>query len=205
MQDSEREFPRLSELRAISVSLNSPDAYFQINDTKFEDPIKKRYFRRIEDDLRGLDADAWDALKGAAAQRLLPTKDRGWQPLFDTLNEAKAYNHLVSIGCTSIAFIPRSRQQRVRTPDLQALSDSVKTFCEVKTINMSADEVERLRSGGVGTTLLTVEGEGRDLIAHLFKYRQCIANLLRERIEFGHDPASRIRKVGQGQVWHRWQ
>jgi hypothetical protein len=107
--------------------------------------------------LRGLDSDAWDALKDAAAQRLVRTKDRGWQPLFDILNEAKAYNHLVSIGCTSVQFIPRSKRHGERTPDLQALSNSVITFCEVKTINMSAEEVERLRSGGVGTTLMQVK------------------------------------------------
>jgi hypothetical protein len=154
---SEHDFPRLSELQVISVRLNSPDAYFQVADTKFTDPLKRTYFLRIEDDLRGLDADAWDALKGAAAQRLIRTKDRGWQPLFDTLNEAKAYNHLVYIGCMCIKFIPRSKKQGVRTPDLQAISGAVVAFCEVKTINMSADEIERLRSGGVGTTLLEVE------------------------------------------------
>jgi hypothetical protein len=157
MQFDEFEFRRLSELQAISVRVNSPEAFFQLNDTKFSDPLKLRYFRRIEDDLRGLDADAWDALKSAAARRLIRTKDRGWQPLFDTLNEAKAYNHLVAIGCTSVKFIPQSKTKRQRTPDLQALSDSVVTFCEVKTINVSDKEAERLRNGGVGTTLLTVE------------------------------------------------
>jgi hypothetical protein len=154
---SEHDFPRLSELQVISVRLNSPNAYFQAADTKFTDPLKRRYFLRIEEDLRSLDPDAWDALRNVAAQRLIRTKDRGWQPLFDALNEAKAYNHLVSIGCTSVKFIPRSKKQGGRTPDLQAMSNSVLTFCEVKTINLSAVEIERLRSSGIGTTLLEVE------------------------------------------------
>jgi hypothetical protein len=156
-QNGEHEFQRLTELQAISIRLNSPFAYFQVDDSKFTDPHKRNYFLNIERDLRGLDQIAWTALKAVAAERLLRTKDRGWQPLFDTLNEAKAYNHLASIGCTSIKFIPRSKQQRARTPDLEAISGTVKTFCEVKTINISANEVERLQNGGVGTTLLTVE------------------------------------------------
>jgi hypothetical protein len=56
-----------------------------------------------------------------------------------------------------VQFIPRSKQAGVRTPDLQAMSDSRTTICEVKTINISENEVERLRTGGVGTTLLAVE------------------------------------------------
>jgi hypothetical protein len=153
----ESDFPRLSELQAISVQLDSPDAYFQLNDTKFTDPIKRRYFLRIEDDLGGLDSQAWQSLKELAAQRLIRTQDRDWQPLFDALNEAKAYNHLVASGCTSVTFIPRSKKQGQRTPDLQAQLDSVLTICEVKTINMSAEEIQRLRSGGVGTTLVDVK------------------------------------------------
>jgi hypothetical protein len=152
---SEHDFPRLSELQVISVRLNSPDAYFQVADTKFTDPLKRTYFLRIEDDLRGLDADAWDALKGAAAQRLIRTKDRGWQPLFDTLDEAKAYNHLVYIGCMCIKFIPRSKKQGVRTPDLQAISGAVVAFCEVKTINMSAGKkLVKLRDAALYITKL---------------------------------------------------
>jgi len=145
--------------RTKSVALGAvySRAYFQVNDDKFSNPLKVRYFRRIENDLQGLDADAWDALKSAAARRLIRTKDRGWQPLFDTLNEAKAYNHPVAIGCTSVRFIPQSKNKGQRTPDLQAMSESVVTFCEVKTINMSDAEAERLRSGRVGTTLLLVE------------------------------------------------
>jgi hypothetical protein len=157
MKANDNEFQRLRELQAISVGLNSANAYFQPKDSKFTDPLKRKYFLRIEEDLRGLTFEAWGDLKEAAAQRLIRTKDRDWQPLFDTLNEAKAYNYLISIGCTSVQFIPRSRRAGVRTPDLQAMSGKQMTVCEVKTINISKNEIERLRNGGVGTTLLAVE------------------------------------------------
>ena len=148
------EFPRLSELQDISIRLNSLAAYFQKDDSKFSHPWKKPLFARIEDDLRTLDMIAWKTLKSEAAKRLIRTKERGWQPLFDTLNEAKGYNHLLAIGCTNIQFIPRSTN---RTPDLQADFASVRTFCEVKTVNLSQAEIERFRTGGVGTTLLEVD------------------------------------------------
>jgi hypothetical protein len=35
------------------------------------------------------------------------TPVRGWQPLFDKLNQAKAYNYLKQAGCTNIAFTHR--------------------------------------------------------------------------------------------------
>ena len=56
---------------------------------------KLKQFRDIELDLQGLDAKAWAFLKSEVAP-LLAAKDpkRGWQSLFDKLNQAKAFNYL---------------------------------------------------------------------------------------------------------------
>jgi hypothetical protein len=89
-----KKLQRISELRDHSISLHSPNAWFQHGDTKLENP---RYFC-IERDLQGLDDEAWAFLKGEALPRLIakdPSQIRGWQQLFDTLNEARGYNHLV--------------------------------------------------------------------------------------------------------------
>jgi hypothetical protein len=107
------ELRRISQLRDYSVNLNSPKAYCRADDDKLSNPHKRKFFVALERELQGLDAEAWDFLKGEALPRLKaqhPT--RGWQQLFDTLNEAKGYNYLVRIGCKDIKFIPRGGPAR---------------------------------------------------------------------------------------------
>jgi hypothetical protein len=131
---------------------------FQADDDKFTNPTKRNAFFDIETELRGLDAQGWAYLKAEALPRL-SAKDpiRYWQPLFDTLNEAKAYNYLVSIKCTDVKLIPRSIKSRRRTPDLEGLLDGARVLCEVKTVNISDVEALRRLNGGVGTTLPELE------------------------------------------------
>jgi hypothetical protein len=52
----------------------------------------------------------------------------------------RGYVHLQRIGCTKIAFIPRTDKN---TPDLRAILNGTRVLCEVKTINISQDEAER--------------------------------------------------------------
>jgi hypothetical protein len=137
-----KELPRLYEL--IDRRPQSPDAYFvDLGTSLGENGVKLKHFRHIEEDLRGLDPDSWEQLK-AELIPLFTARDakRGWQALFDKLNEAKGYNHLARvIGCTSVRFIPRSKRRGQRTPDLEGSLGSVKVLCEVKTINIS--EIEK--------------------------------------------------------------
>ena len=108
--------------------------------------------------VQGLDAEAWEFLKGEALPRLKAQHSpRGWQQLFDTLNEAKGYNYLDRIGCKEIKFIPRAKTDNLQTPDLRGFLGSATVLCEVKTINVSDDETKRFATGGVGTTLPYLE------------------------------------------------
>jgi hypothetical protein len=151
---------RISQLRAYSVKLNSPKAYFQADDDKLSNQRKRKFFVALERELQGLDAEAWEFLKGEALPRLnAQHSKRGWQQLFDTLNEAKGYNYLVRIGCREIKFIPRAKTDNVQTPDLRGFLGSATVLCEVKTINVSEDEANRFATGGVGTTRLYLEKE----------------------------------------------
>jgi hypothetical protein len=154
------ELLRISQLRDHSICLNSPKAYFRADDDKLTNPHKRPFFVALESELQGLDTEAWEFLKGEAKPRLKakhPT--RGWQQLFDTLNEAKGYNHLVHIGCTDVRFIPRAKTDKVQTPDLRGLLGTTQALCEVKTINPSEQEADRFATGGVGTTLRHLENE----------------------------------------------
>lgn len=146
------ELPRIYELRDLLPNPLPTGAYFRdLDSTLATIPQKLKQFRDFESELQGLDAAAWTYLK-AELMPLLTAKHkrRGWQQLFDKLNQAKAYNYLVCIGCTDVRFIPESKSEGQRTPDLEALSQGRHVLCEVKTINVSEDEANRLRNGGVG-------------------------------------------------------
>jgi hypothetical protein len=154
------ELRRISQLRDYSIKLNSPKAYFRADDDKLSNPHKRKFFVALERELQGLDAEAWEFLKGEALPRLKAQHSkRGWQQLFDTLNEAKGYNYLVRIGCKEIKFVPRAKMDNVQTPDLRGFLGSTTVLREVKTINVSEDETNRFATGGVGATRLYLEKE----------------------------------------------
>jgi hypothetical protein len=155
------ELPRVYELRDMAQSPPSPKAYFHDFDNKLQDDrIRLKHFRDIEAELEGLDAAAWNHLKMQLSPLLsVRAEGRGWQPLFDKLNEAKGYGHLVSVGCTNVAFVPVSPVKGKRTPDLQGELSGTKVLCEVKTINISKVEATRRATGAAGTiTLQLPEG-----------------------------------------------
>ncbi|HTU44548.1 MAG TPA: hypothetical protein VMF91_05775 [Bryobacteraceae bacterium] len=118
-----------------------PDGYFQ----NFEHNLaSSEHIRTIyqgwEQTLASLDASAWEYIKAEAAPRLKVRdgRGRGWEQLFDILNEARAYRYLKQVGSTNLRFIPRSDK---RTPDLGGSLKSHPILCEVKTINVSDNEV----------------------------------------------------------------
>jgi hypothetical protein len=150
-----RELPRLYELSDLVPRPAPPQAYFRDLDRSLAAiPQKLNLYRDIEKDLRGLDPVAWTFLKAEVAPLICgrhPT--RGWQPIFDMLNQAKAYNFLNERGYGKVSFIPRSKVDSQRTPDLLGEREDSKALCEVKTINISEIEAERRSYGGVGTSV----------------------------------------------------
>jgi hypothetical protein len=151
-----KELRRVYELRDMAQIHPSPEGYFSDFDNKLkESPVRLKHFRDIEAELQGLDAAAWNDLRARVSPLLaLRTEKRGWQPVFDTLNEAKGYNHLVSIGCINVEFIPASSVRGQRTPDLQGTLAGARVVCEVKTINVSEVEAIRRTNGAVGSISL---------------------------------------------------
>ena len=149
-----RHLPRIYELHDLVPIPPPPNAYFCDLDASLAAyPQKLKQYLDIEQDLPGLDAAAWDFLKSELKPLLTaPDKQRGWQALFDKLNQAKGYNYLKSLGYSRVEFIPPSVLKGQRTPDLAASSGSIKALCEVKTINVSEDEASRRHTGGVGST-----------------------------------------------------
>jgi hypothetical protein len=145
------EFPRIFELRDLLPNpLPETIAFPSLDETSMRLPQKRKFLRDLEAELQGLDPSAWAALK----VKLMPKKHktRVLEPLYDLLNEAKAYNYLKRIGCVNIYFIPAAAVTGKKTPDLGADAERRKVLCEVKTINRSDDEVHRASTGGVRTT-----------------------------------------------------
>ena len=149
------ELPRLYELKDCIDDPASHAAYFRDFDQNLAGSAHvKDIYHRYERDLQGLDDKAWEHLKEEALPRLTAhdNKGRGWQQLFDILNEARAYNYLKSRGCTNLRFIPRSHK---RTPDLEGSLALGRLLCEVKTINASDEEIDfragrkKIRSGQI--------------------------------------------------------
>lgn len=148
-----RELPRIYELRDLLPNPPPPGAYLRNLDKSLaEIPQKLRQFRHLERDLQGLDTAAWNFLK-SELEPLLTAQDakRGWQPVWDRLNQAKAYNHLKDAGYRSIEFVPPSTVGGLQTPNLRAELNTTSALCEVKTINIAEIEAERRHSSGVGS------------------------------------------------------
>ena len=161
------EFHRVSELRDLAIELHSPEAYFRADDDKLSDPWPRKFLLALECDL---DAEAWEFLKSEARPHLkAPDQRRGWQQLIDRLNEAKGYNYLVSIGCENVSFIQRKKIDGVEAPDLTGLLDGAMVLCEVKTMNVSDDEIRRFAKRGVATTSLYLEKGFFDKLAKAIK------------------------------------
>src|SRR4051812_47022161 len=111
-----KQLPRIYELRDLIADPTFSSAYFQNFDWNVRDSAHIRgIYDRWEKDLQGLDDDAWSFLKSEAAPYLVckDGRGRGWQQLFDILNQAHAYNYLKAVGASNLRFIPRSKQASI--------------------------------------------------------------------------------------------
>jgi hypothetical protein len=149
-----KRYPRIYELRDFVPSPHPPGAYFRDLDASLAEISQKRkQYDDIEAELGELDDAAWAFLKEEVRPYVLKKdKHRAWQQLFDILNQAKAYGHLKREGCEDIEFIPRAIADAQQTPDLKAKKGEHVVLCEVKTLNVSKEEIDRMVIGGVGTT-----------------------------------------------------
>lgn len=150
--------PRVFELRDLIDEPQSPDAYFQDFELTLCDGLAREIWLAREREFQLLDATSWETLK-EEAQPYLTRHDpsgRGWSQLINILNQARAHNHLVARGCSDVAFVPRGKKP---TPDLEGRLNDRKVLCEVKTLNISAEEAERRNTWAVGATTASLDGK----------------------------------------------
>jgi hypothetical protein len=184
--------PRVYELKDL-VDASHPDAYFQDFENGLDEhKAKLNAFLKLERQLTSLDDAGWQGLKDRAALHLISqtrAQGRGWQALFDVFSEACGFGYLLSIGCTGVHFIKRTQG---KTPDLGATLGPGPLLCEVKTINISADEADRRRRIANGemfvTSVLSHLGDG-----FLKKLTATLAHAV-EQLD-GVDPERKARRL----------
>lgn len=140
-----QEMPRIYELWDLIPDPTHPDAYFQNFEKNCSDSPHhvKQFYLSLEREFGELNRAGWEYLKKEAAPHLIRRdRERHWEPLFDILSQAPAYNYLARCGCADIHFIPRSKR---KTPDISALLEGRKVLCEVKCMNISDDEIRARR------------------------------------------------------------
>ena len=131
----------MNELVSCHPNDNS-SRFYNFWEAFYEIPERVQAFTLIEEELSQLYDESWSLLKNEAC-KLCITSDtnRGWSQLFDKLNEAKGYCFLKSMGCVNIRFIPRAKKKNIETPDLEGWKDKSNILCEVKTINISDQNI----------------------------------------------------------------
>lgn len=154
------QLPRFFELKDLLIDPFCADSYFQDFEQHLADRACFATFARWEGELQSLDTEAWGSLKSKASYYVSHGNKNGraWQQLFDVLGEALAYNYLRRIArCTKVRFIDQSDK---RTPDLEGILDHERILCEVKTINISEDEVGARRTVAAVRQTSNQLGEG---------------------------------------------
>jgi hypothetical protein len=109
-------------------------------------PENQKYFVVYSEAVELLNEDCWGILKEKLIDAFKSNHPkRGKLHFFSILNEAIACQYLKCRGFASIFFLPESKKHKV--PDLSYLDGSEVKFCEVKTIDVSDEEIARGESG----------------------------------------------------------
>ncbi|MGB8339934.1 MAG: hypothetical protein WCD07_10825 [Burkholderiales bacterium] len=88
-----------------------------------------------------LDQESWRLLKRKAIQHFRDHREGQLkQGFFNQLNDAFAYQYLVRKGCSNVRVL---REDGNACPDISYLESGLLRFCEVKSIGISDDEIQR--------------------------------------------------------------
>lgn len=105
---------------------------------------KRRYYKTYDDALRTLDSGSWEILKAKGLDHFTDHREGQLkQGFFNQLNEAFAYRHLLRHGYSAVRILPESGK---KTPDIEFRDRLQVRYCEVKSIGLSDQEIERRHS-----------------------------------------------------------
>ncbi|MEW8646559.1 MAG: hypothetical protein AB2563_10700 [Candidatus Thiodiazotropha endolucinida] len=92
--------------------------------------------------LKILDIESWVVIRDKVVIAFKQnTKRRGKQAFFNLLNEVLAYEHLIEANYQDVSLL--SENGNKKTPDLKFFKNKTECYCEVKTIGVSEEELDR--------------------------------------------------------------
>jgi hypothetical protein len=92
-----------------------------------------------------LDEESWDVLKQKAIKNFKNGREnQRFQNGFNQLNEAFAYRYLIGKGYNCVRILCETK---IKQPDIEYYDGETRCFCEVKTLGISNDEIDRRFSG----------------------------------------------------------
>ena len=142
-----RSMCRLSSLFSELRISHSGDQYLQDAEIVFKlSKCHRSILQTYNRALSTLDKPSWELLKCKATANFSGTSSRrGKNSFFSHLNEAFAYRYLHQRGCELIAFIPEVTNGK--SPDLSFMENGTMRVCEVKTIEISDEDIDRTVCG----------------------------------------------------------
>ncbi|MCL2760383.1 MAG: hypothetical protein FWD70_01890 [Desulfuromonadales bacterium] len=120
---------------------------------------KRACYKIYENALQELDEQSWQILKDKAVKNFIDLRGKS-KKVFNLLNEAFAYSFLVQSGCTGITMLSESSERGVCTPDIQYVESGQIKHCEVKTLGISNEEIDRREKLSVFDGIYSKLGDG---------------------------------------------
>lgn len=138
---------RLNELIQKVIIAGKEDDFLQKMKSSLKYPSWMSTYDPYEQALQCLDQSAWNILSAKAIEHYTQhRKGQLKEAFFNQLNEAFAYQYLVNQGYENVQFLVDTAKKR-KTPDLSYKIDNNQFYCEVKSIGVSVDELNRNKSG----------------------------------------------------------
>jgi hypothetical protein len=136
---------RFRELVAdVRVRYPADDFFADFENSCQAEPLKRKHYRSYNEALMLLDDESWNILKEKAIVHFGNEREgQRKQGFFNQLNEAFAYRYLLHKGFRNIRFMNEGEK---KTPDISFLDRGTKSYCEVKTVGISDDEINRRSS-----------------------------------------------------------
>jgi hypothetical protein len=139
---------RLRELiAAVREKYPSDDFFADFEHLCRIEPLIQRHYRSYNDAMMLLDEESWNILRRKAIKHF-PDERKGQrkEAFFNQLNEAFAYRYLLRRGCEKVRFIKEGKEKR---PDISFVDRGMQSYCEVKTIGISDNEITRRETRGI--------------------------------------------------------
>ena len=134
-------------ISAIRAANPSDPFFFNFEPSLKTHPLKRGYYDSYEAAFSYLDDSSWTNLRSKAVAHFHESRPKQVKgPLFDQLNDAFAYRWLVNRGFSQVTVLPEDRHATQRSPDISFYCSGKQFACDVKTLNVSNNELDRRRA-----------------------------------------------------------